>query len=90
MIVFRYFAHCLELAINDAFKSTFFSAVDELLLRVYYLYKNSPKKCHELNEAIAALRLCLEPGDLPREVAIGHCEHVELVLLATKLQPSAG
>ena len=32
-----------------------------------YLYKNSPKKCHELNEVIAALRLCLEPGDLPNE-----------------------
>ena len=67
VIVFWCLAHRLELTLKDALKSTLFSAVDELLLRVYYLYKNSPKKCHELDEVIAALRLCLEPGELPNE-----------------------
>ena len=67
VIAFWCLAHRLELALKDALKGTLFSAVDEMLLRVYYLYKNSPKKCHELDEVIAALRLCLEPGDLPDE-----------------------
>lgn len=48
-------------------KGSLFSAVDEMLLRVYYLYENSPKKCHELDQVIAAFRLCLEPDDLPSE-----------------------
>ena len=67
VIVFWCLAHRLELALEDALKGTLFSAVDEMLLRVYYLYKNSPKKCRELEEVIAALRMCLEPGDLPNE-----------------------
>ena len=67
VIVFWCLAHRLELALKDALKGTLFSAVDEMLLRVYYLYKNSPKKCRELEEVIAALRMCLEPGDLPNE-----------------------
>lgn len=67
MIVFWCLAHRLELALKDALNGTLFKTVDEMLLRVYYLYKNSPKKCHELDEVIAALRPCLEPGDLPNE-----------------------
>ena len=67
VIVFWCLAHRLELALKDALTGTLFSTVDEMLLRVYYLYKNSPKKCHELDEVIAALRPCLEPGDLPDE-----------------------
>ena len=38
-------AHRLELAIKDALKSTAFGLIDELLLRLYYLYEKSPKKC---------------------------------------------
>ena len=37
-------AHRLELAIKDALKSTAFGLIDELLLRLYYLYEKSPKK----------------------------------------------
>ena len=39
--------------------------MDEMLLRVYYLYEKSPKKCVELNEIVSELRQCLEPTDLP-------------------------
>lgn len=59
--------HRLELALKDALKATLFTAIDEMLLRVYYLYKYSPKKCHELDEVIGALRLCLEPVELPNK-----------------------
>ena len=40
VIVFWCLAHRLELALKDALKGTVFSAIDEMLLRVYYLYKN--------------------------------------------------
>ena len=37
-------AHKPELALNDAMKRTAFDGIDELLLRLYYLHKKSPKK----------------------------------------------
>ena len=36
-------AHHLELAIKDALKPTAFALVDELFLRLYYLYEKSLK-----------------------------------------------
>ena len=35
------FNHRLELAIKDAFKETFFSEIDTMLLKLYYLYKKA-------------------------------------------------
>jgi hypothetical protein len=43
-------AHRLELALKDSLKGTSFDDVDELILRVYYLYKRSPKKLRQLKE----------------------------------------
>ena len=37
-------AHRLELAIKDGLGGTPWDAVDEVILRLYYLYKKSPKK----------------------------------------------
>ena len=65
--VFWCLAHRLELALTDALKNTLFSQVDDMLLRVYYLYEKSPKKCLELNEVVNELKQCLEPTDLPVE-----------------------
>ena len=62
-----YLAHRLELALKDALSKTYFTTVDELRFRIYYLYKKSPKKCNELNEVVAELKQCLEPGHLPAE-----------------------
>ena len=42
------FNHRLELACKDSFSSNLFRDVDDMLLRVYYLYEKSPKKCREL------------------------------------------
>ena len=42
------YAHRLELACKDAFSSSLFSSVQEMLLRLYYLYEKSPKKYQEL------------------------------------------
>ena len=36
-------AHRLELAIRDALKGSFFDSIDEMLLRLYYIYEKSPK-----------------------------------------------
>ena len=41
------YAHWLELACHDAFSSHLFRDIDEMLLRLYYLYEKSPKKCHK-------------------------------------------
>ena len=43
-VVFLCLAHRLELSLKDALKNTFFTAVDELLMQVYYIYEKSPKK----------------------------------------------
>ena len=48
-------AHRLELAIKDALRSTSFDLVDEMLLRLYYIYEKSPKKCSELESIITDL-----------------------------------
>ncbi|XP_041376382.1 zinc finger protein 862-like [Gigantopelta aegis] len=41
-------AHKLELALKDALNTTVFQKVDNMLLRLYYLYHKSPKKLQEL------------------------------------------
>ena len=49
---------------KDALKTSFFTAIDELLLQVYYMYENSPKKCRELEVVVEELRACLELSEL--------------------------
>ena len=56
-------AHRLELAVKDALKGTAFDAIDEFLLRLYYLYEKSSKKCKELEELITDLKDCLSFDD---------------------------
>ena len=56
-------AHRLELAIKDALKGTFFDQIDEMLLRLYYIYERSPKKCRQLEEIITHLKEYLLTGD---------------------------
>ena len=36
-----------------------------MLMRVYYLYEKSPKKCVQLAEGADELRQCLEVDDMP-------------------------
>ena len=55
----------LELSLKDALKNTFFGAVDELFLQVYYVFESSQKKCRERQEVVDELRACLEPSELP-------------------------
>ena len=42
------YAHRLELAYKAAFSSSLFESLQEMLLRLYYLYEKSPKKSREL------------------------------------------
>ena len=53
-------AHRLELAIKDALKGTLFDDVDDMILRLYYLYEKSPKKCRELKDIVSDLQACLQ------------------------------
>lgn len=55
-------AHRLEL--SDALKTSFVTAIYELL-QVYYMYENSPIKCCELDVVVEELRACLDPFELP-------------------------
>ena len=43
-------AHRLELALKHALTGTTFDEIDELILRLYYVYKKSPKKLRQLKE----------------------------------------
>ena len=58
--------HRLELSLKDALKGiNLYNTIDDLLMRAYYLYEKSPKKCHELDEVVASLRECLEEDEMP-------------------------
>ena len=56
--------HRLELVIKDALKSSLFSQIDKLLLRIHYLYEKAPKKCRELDRIMEELKECLGPEDM--------------------------
>ena len=58
------YAHRLELACKDAFTSQLFKEIDEMLLRLYYLYEKSPKKCRELSDLMDDLK---EVYEFPEE-----------------------
>ena len=49
------YAHRLELACKDAFSSSLFSSIQEMLLRLYYLYEKSAKKSRELEGIVSDL-----------------------------------
>ena len=62
------YAHRLELACKDAFSSQLFHDVEDMLLRLYYLYEKSAKKCRELEDVVVNLKEVFEfpkSGDLP-------------------------
>ena len=49
------YVHRLELACKDAFSSSLFSTVQEVLLRLYYIYEKSPKKSRDLESIVSDL-----------------------------------
>ena len=54
-------AHRLELALKDALVGTYFAdKVDNMLLRIYYLYYKSPKKLRELKDIYDLMRETME------------------------------
>lgn len=62
------FAHRLELACKDALKSNLFFDLTEMMLRLYYLYEKSPKRCRELADIVEDIREIFEfpdGGNLP-------------------------
>ena len=59
-----YLAHRLDLSLRNALKNTPFTAVDEMLMHVYYLYEKSPKKCCELKCIILELKACLTEEEM--------------------------
>ena len=56
-------AHRIELAIKDALTGTAFDTIDEMLLRLYYLYEKSPKKSRELEKIVNNLKQCFQFDD---------------------------
>ena len=45
--------------LKDALKHTAFDFIDNILIRLYYIYDKSPKKCCELEEVISDLQKCV-------------------------------
>ena len=64
IFVFWCLGHRLELSVKDALKSTFFSTIDDLLLRLHFIYEKSPKKCRVLKDIMEELKACLEPSEM--------------------------
>ena len=50
------FSHRLELACKDACVSSLFLQINEMLLRLFYLYNKSPKKSAELTAIVEELK----------------------------------
>ena len=44
------FNHRIELALKDAFEKTFFSKIENMLTKLYYLYQKIPKRYRELRK----------------------------------------
>ena len=62
------YAHRLELACKDAFSSHLFHDIDDMLLRLYYIYKKTHRKCREHSDLIDDLKEVFEfpeGGNLP-------------------------
>jgi len=61
------FALCLELACKDSLCSHLFNDIDKMLLKLYYLYERSSKKCRELADIVNDLKVYKFPegGNLP-------------------------
>ncbi|KAK1887628.1 E3 SUMO-protein ligase KIAA1586 [Dissostichus eleginoides] len=55
MIKVHCIAHRLELCLKDAFKETYFTQIDDLLTRLYSLYRRSAKKWRQLKDLGEAL-----------------------------------
>ena len=49
-------AHRQELAVKYALKGTSFDAVNDMLLKLYYLYEKAPKMCLALEEIVSDLK----------------------------------
>lgn len=74
-------AHCLELALKDALSSYYFKEVDEVLLRLYYMYENNPKKTSGLYDIHLAYKRTfpsLEGSAKPKRASVTgwicHCQ----------------
>ena len=54
------YAHHLELSCKNSLTSTLFKDIEEMLLRLYFLYKKSPKKTSELEKIMEELHKVFE------------------------------
>ena len=50
------YAHRLELSLRDGLSSQLFRSIEEMLLRLYYLYEKSAKKIRQLKEVVEDLK----------------------------------
>ena len=48
-----------QIGTGNELKDSVFADIDEMLLRLYYIYETSLKKCRELEEVATALHSCL-------------------------------
>ncbi len=76
IVPFWCLAHRLELALKDGLANTFFSSVNELLLRLYYLYKKSGKKCRELKMLLRLSINAWNPARCHLLEETGHCKRL--------------
>lgn len=62
------YAHRLELSCKNAFASPLFKSIEEMLLRLYYLYEKSAKKIRQLEDIVNDLKEVFElptGGNIP-------------------------
>ena len=55
----------MELAVKGGLKGTYFDKIDHLLLKMYYLYEKSPKKCRQLQDVVESLKASFGEAQVP-------------------------
>ena len=88
ILMFWCLYHRLELALKDALKANpTFLAVDEMLLRLYFLYEKSPKKCGELKDIVEAMASFVDEYEFPSSGVNKPLRACGTRFIATKYQP---
>ena len=89
ILMFWCLSHRLELALKDALKANpTFLAVDEMLLRLYFRYEKSPKKCRELKDiAVEAMASFVDENEFPISGGNKPLRACGTRFIATKYQP---
>ena len=70
-VLFMVLCTLLGIGMQDSLTTQLFKDIEDMLLKLYYLYEKSPKKCRELSDTVGDLK---EVFELPEGGNLCTCE----------------